>query len=69
MKYIVVLNPNASQWQVLDKTFTSCPQSPIIYDDIGIMNPVPILGTCLNVDIKSGATGAMGIATPIKIEE
>lgn len=67
--YIVVINPTAIPWQVLDVTFDSCPPSPVTYSAINIMDPVRILETCPNVTIVHSVTGANGTAKPIRIDE
>ena len=67
MEYIVVIDLESTRWEVLDKTFTSCPQSPVRYRRTSLFTPVDILEKCNVVKIINDITGAEGTGTPIKI--
>lgn len=67
MKYIVVIDLESPRWEVLDKTFSSCPASPVRYRKTSLYTPVDILEKCNEVKIINIITGAEGIGTPIKI--
>jgi len=67
MKCIVVIDLEATRWEVLDITFSSCPESPVRYRATSLYTPVEILEKCNKVKIINVVTGAEGTGTPIKI--
>ena len=69
MKCIIVLDLNASTWEVLDVSFPDCPPSPVRYGDISFKDPLQIIKTCGPVEIRSTKTGAKGIGVAIIVKE
>ena len=67
MEFIVVIDLNSNPWRVLNKTFNSCPPSPVLYSSTELREPVHIISSCGQVTIRHQSTGASGTGTAVRI--